>query len=187
MLKQKACSLLILYCTIAGFISAWAISGLLIIVDIVSNTAAGTFFSVIGISIGIEDPVVAQYIGFGLHVLTRTAAGNIFGQIASFWNKVFPTDIRRGIPLGVIQGIALWTILFVPLATLAIQPKLNSLMTLATNENFRSIAFHFQGLYPVIIGGSLIFHIVYGVILGFIVGRMSELDLFVQATLNKNV
>jgi len=89
MLKQKACSLLILYCTIAGFISAWAISGLLIIVDIVSNTPAGTFFSVIGISIGIEDPVVAQYIGFGLHVLTGTAAGNIFDKSHLFGIKYF--------------------------------------------------------------------------------------------------
>lgn len=103
MLKQKGCNMVILYCTVAGFISAWAISGLLVIVDIVSNTPVGSFFSVIGVSIGIEDPVVAQYIGFGLHVLTGTAAGNIFGQIASFWNKVFPTSIRRGISLAVIQ------------------------------------------------------------------------------------
>lgn len=70
---------------------------------------------------------------------------------------------------------------------MAIQPKLDSLVTLDTNENFRIIAFHFQGLYPMIIGGSLIFHIVYGFLLGFIVGRMSELDLFVQTTFNKNV
>lgn len=187
MLKQKGCNMVILYCTIAGFISAWAISGLLVIVDIVSNTPIGTFFSVIGVSIGIEDPVAAQYVGFGLHVLTGTAAGNIFGQITSIWNKVFPTGVRRGIPLGIIQGVALWIILFVPLATLAIQPKLDSLVTSDTNENFRNIALHFQVLYPVIVGGSLIFHIVYGVLLGFIVGRMSELDLFAHVTFNKNV
>ncbi len=151
--------MVILYCTIAGFISAWTISGLLVIVDIVSNTPADTFFSVTGVSIGIEDPVVAQYIGFGLHALTGTAAGNIFGQVTSFWNKVFPTGIRRGIPLGIIQGIALWILLFVPLATMAIQAKLDSLVTMATNENFKNIAFHFEGWYLVIISGSLIFHI----------------------------
>lgn len=89
MLKQKGCNMVIFYCTVVGLISAWAISGLLVIVDIVSNTPAGTFFSVIGVSIGIEDPVVALYIGFGLHVLTGTAAGNIFGQGTSIWNKVF--------------------------------------------------------------------------------------------------
>lgn len=44
MLKQKGCNMVIFYCTVAGFISAWAISGLLVIVDIVSNTPAGKFF-----------------------------------------------------------------------------------------------------------------------------------------------
>ena len=39
-----------LYLTIAGFISAWAISGLLVIVDVISGTPAGTFFAVIGVS-----------------------------------------------------------------------------------------------------------------------------------------
>lgn len=96
MLKQKGCNMVIFYCTVAGFISAWAISGLLVIVDIVSNTPTGTFFSVIGVSIGIEDPVVALYIGFGLHLLTGTAAGNIFGQVASFWNKIFSNWHQTG-------------------------------------------------------------------------------------------
>ena len=65
--------LFILYCSIAGFISAWAISGLLVIVDIISGTPAGTFFAVIGISLGFNDPVAAQYVGFVLHVITGMA------------------------------------------------------------------------------------------------------------------
>ena len=38
---------LILYCSLAGFISAWAISGLLVIVDVISGTPVGTIFAVI--------------------------------------------------------------------------------------------------------------------------------------------
>jgi hypothetical protein len=59
----------IVYCTIAGFISVWAISGLLVHVDYDSGTPAGTFFAVIGLSLGIDDPALAQYISFGLHSL----------------------------------------------------------------------------------------------------------------------
>lgn len=62
--------MLIVYCTLAGMISAWAISGLLVMVDFVSGTSPGTFFATIGLSLGFNDPISAQYIGFGLHILT---------------------------------------------------------------------------------------------------------------------
>ena len=70
----------ILYCTIAGFISVWAISGLLMLVDYISATPSGTFFAVIGLSLGINDPATAQFVGLGLHLLTGTIAGNIYGH-----------------------------------------------------------------------------------------------------------
>jgi hypothetical protein len=78
----------ILYCSLAGFTSAWAISGLLVVVEVISGTPAGTFLAVIGISLGFSDPVEAQYIGFLLHVITGATAGNIFGQLSLFWSKI---------------------------------------------------------------------------------------------------
>ena len=99
--------LFIPYCSIAGFIGSWAISGLLVIVDIISGTPAGTFFAVIGISLGFNDPVTAQYVGFVLHVLTGTAAGNIFGQISLFWSKIAPYSSKEGKVKGMIVGMAL--------------------------------------------------------------------------------
>ena len=98
---------LILYCTFAGFITAWAISGLLVIVDIISQTPIGTFFAVIGTSLGFYDPAISQYIGFALHIATGTVAGNIFGQVALFWNKLFPYNLKRGVTYGIIAGISL--------------------------------------------------------------------------------
>ena len=50
-----------LYCSLAGFIAAWTISGLLTIVDFMSQTPPGTFFGVIGISLGFYDPTIVQY------------------------------------------------------------------------------------------------------------------------------
>ena len=137
--------LFIVYCSIAGFISAWAISGLLVIIDMISGTPVGTFFGVIGTSLGLTDPTTAQYIGFALHVLTGMAAGNIFGQFALFWHKVTPYNSRS-----------------------------------APNQYIYNEANHFQGLYSVIIGGSFVFHIVYGALMGFISGRMAELRVFAK-------
>jgi hypothetical protein len=172
--------LFIPYCSIAGFISAWAISGLLVIVDIISGTPVGTFFAVIGISLGFNDPVAAQYVGFVLHVLTGTAAGNIFGQISVFWSKIAPYNSKKGVLRGMIVGAALWIVLFVPLTTFGIQPRLDSFASSAPNQYIYNIADNFQGLYPVIMAGSLGFHLIYGALSGFISGRMVEIGMFVK-------
>jgi hypothetical protein len=170
----------ILYCTIAGFISAWAISGLLVIVDVISGTPAGTFFVVIGASLGINDPVSAQYIGFALHIMTGMAASNIFGQISLFWSNIAPYNSKEGIAKGMVVGMALWIVLFVPLATFVIQPRLDSFTYSAPNQYIHNIAGHFKGLYSVIIGGSLVFHLIYGALIGFISGRMTEIGVFLK-------
>src|SRR5918996_3184649 len=165
----------LLYCSLAGFISAWAISGLLVIVNVISGTTAGTFFAVIGISLGFSDPMEAQYIGFLLHVITGVIAGNIFGQLSLFWSKIAPYSSKEGLVKGTIVGMVLWAVLFVPLATLGIQPRLDSFTFSAPNQYIYNIASHFQGLYSIIISGSLVFHLIYGELAGFISGRMVEI------------
>jgi hypothetical protein len=45
--ESDHCKLFILHCSLAGFISAWVISGLLVVVDVISRTPCGTFFAVI--------------------------------------------------------------------------------------------------------------------------------------------
>src|SRR5919205_3242522 len=170
----------ILYCSLAGFISAWAISGLLVIVDVISGTPPGTFFAVIGASLGFNDPASAQYIGFALHIMTGMAAGNVFGQISLFWSKIAPYNSREGVIKGMVVGIALWTVLFVPLATFAIQPRLDSFAYSAPNQYIYNIADHFKGLYTVVIGGSLVFHLIYSALIGFISGKMTEIGAFLK-------
>jgi hypothetical protein len=175
---QNTSKMFIVYCTIAGLISAAGISGLLVIVDMMSKSPEGTFFAVIGISLGIADPTAAQYVGLGLHILTGTAAGNIFGQVVLFWRKLVPYNAKHGIFLGMVVGVSLWLVLFIPLATFGIQKMLDSFVMSAPNTYVYNIALRFQGSYPLVVGGSLLFHLVYGCILGIIAGRMAELRLF---------
>jgi hypothetical protein len=65
---------------------------------------------VIGVSLGFDDPVSAQYIGFALHIMTGMAAGNIFGQISLFWSKMATYNSREGVVRGMVVGIALLTV-----------------------------------------------------------------------------
>jgi hypothetical protein len=169
--------ILIVYCTLAGLISAMIISGLLEIIDFASSTPGGTFFAVIGLSLGFNDPSSAQYIGFGLHILTGTVAGNIFGQVALFWRKLIPYNMKKGVTFGLMLGISLWALLFVPLATFGIQPKLDTFMITEANPYAHSIANHFAGLYYLVLGASLLFHLVYGVVFGLLAGRMTGVKL----------
>jgi hypothetical protein len=169
--------ILIVYCTLAGLISAMIILGLLEIIDFASRTPGGTFFAVIGLSLGFNDPSSAQYIGFGLHILTGTVAGNIFGQVALFWRKLVPYNMKRGVTFGLMLGISLWALLFLPLATFGIQPKLDTFMITEANPYAHSIANHFAGLYYLVLGTSLLFHLVYGVVFGLLAGRMTGVKL----------
>ena len=169
--------MIIVYCTLAGLISAMIISGLLVVIDFASDTPTGTFFAVIGLSLGFNDPASAQYVGFGLHILTGTVAGNIFGQIALFWRKLIPYNMKRGVSFGLLLGISLWAVLFAPLATFGIQPKLDTFMITEANTYAHSIANHFAGLYYFVLGASLLFHLVYGAVFGLLAGRMTGVKL----------
>jgi hypothetical protein len=169
--------MIIVYCTLAGLISAMIISGLLAVIDFATGTPNGTFFAVIGLSLGFDDPDSAQYVGLGLHTLTGTVAGNIFGQIAIFWRTLIPYNMKRGVSFGLLLGISLWVVLFAPSATFGIQPKLDTFMITEANTYAHSIANHFAGLYYFVLGASLLFHLIYGAIFGLLAGRMTGVKL----------
>jgi hypothetical protein len=177
---QSSPKMFILYCSLAGFISAWAISGLLVSIDLISQTPPGSFFGVIGISLGHYDPTTAQLIGFGLHVLTGTIAGNIYGQISLFWKRMSPYSTRHGLKTGMVVGIVLWAAMFVPVASLVIQPMIDSYNNgMTPNQYVYSVATKFNGLYGIIMIGSLVFHLIYGALLGYMSGRMTDMKAFV--------
>ena len=60
------------YCTLAGLISSIIISGLLFTLDFISKTPFGTFFAVIGSSLGFYDANTSPYVGLLLHFATGT-------------------------------------------------------------------------------------------------------------------
>jgi hypothetical protein len=172
---EKNSRYLLAYCTLAGLLSSIVISGLLFSLDFISKTPFGTFFAVIGSSLGYYDSNTSPYVGLLLHIATGTVAGNLLGQGALFWNRLIPFGIKRGTILGIITGISLWLILFLPLTVYIIQPKLNMFNFSAPNQYVFVIAQHFQGLDLAVVIGSFFFHLIYGIILGLIAGRLIEL------------
>jgi len=172
---EKNSRYLLAYCTLAGLLSSILISGLLFALDFLSKTPPGTFFAVIGSSLGFYDSNTSPYVGLLLHIATGTVAGNLLGQGAIFWNRLIPFGIKCGTILGIITGISLWLVLFLPLTTYVIQPKLDMFNFSAPNQYVFVIAQHFQGIHMAVVIGSFFFHIIYGIILGLIAGRFIEL------------
>ncbi|HET7391493.1 MAG TPA: hypothetical protein VFJ51_11760 [Nitrososphaeraceae archaeon] len=74
--------------------------------------------------------------------------------------------------------MGLWIVLFVPLATFGIQPRLDSFAFSAPDQYIYNTAGHFEGLYPIILGGSLLFYLIYCALAGFISGRMGDRDIY---------
>ncbi|WP_458746520.1 hypothetical protein [Candidatus Nitrosocosmicus sp. T] len=177
--QYPSSNLFIIYCTLAGFFAAWGISGLLVIMDLISQTPPSSFFGAIGISLGYYAPVSAALIGFGLYILTGTIAGNIFGQVSLFWKRISPNNSKHGSKTGMMVSTLLWAVLFVPVTVLVIQPMLYSFNTGTTpNQYVYSIASNFGHLFGIILFGSLIFHLIYGALLGFMAGKMMEIKAF---------
>lgn len=70
------------YGAIAGLIATWSISTAIAASELELGLPIGTFYAVMGISLGSMDFVTAAYLGFGLHVVTGTILGAIIGGIA---------------------------------------------------------------------------------------------------------
>src|SRR5919112_757900 len=70
------------YGAIAGLIATWSISTAIAASELELGLPISTFYAVIGISLGSNDFVASACLGFGLHLVTGTILGAIFGGIA---------------------------------------------------------------------------------------------------------
>ena len=166
------------YGAIAGFIATWSISTAIAASELELGLPISTFYSIMGISLGSGDFVSGAYAGFALHIVTGTLLGAAFGAIAlkvGRRNKM--TDILdpyRSIVMGILTGVLVWLVLFLPVTALFVQPSAGRI-----GETLQQAD---SGL-PALIGNSFLgiaisaiaFHIVWGAIFGFIVSSLARI------------
>lgn len=63
------------YGAFAGFIATWSISSVIAVTEILLGLNIGTFYSIMGISLGVNDITTATSAAFGLHLLIGTIIG----------------------------------------------------------------------------------------------------------------
>ncbi len=175
------------YGAIAGLIATWSISTAIAASELELGLPIGTFYAVMGISLGSIDFVTAAYLGFGLHVVSGTILGAIIGGIAvrveskkNITNTFRPS---RSILMGIGTGILVWLVLFLPITALIIQPsigRISEILSLAQNNTPFSM-FDIDNLGQLFRGiaiSAIAFHIVWGAIFGFIISSLLRIRIY---------
>jgi hypothetical protein len=121
----------------------------------------------IGIAFGVSSPY-AVYLGFLLHMTTGVIIGVIYSTLSANIKKLYITSVYKGVGTGILTGIVVWGVLFLPINYVLMQPKLNNIVNISnpTSSEFL-MAKQLLELSNVIISGSLVLHIVFGGVMGF--------------------
>jgi hypothetical protein len=121
----------------------------------------------IGIAFGV-DSSYAVYVGFLLHMITGVIIGVIYSTLSQNIKILYITSVYKGVGTGVLTGVVVWAILFLPLNYGLMQPTLqNMLNTLNPTSSEYLMAKQLLDLSNVIVLGSLVLHIVFGGVMGF--------------------
>jgi predicted transcriptional regulator len=139
----------------------------------------GAFYSIMGISLGVDNVIAATSMAFGLHLLIGTIIGAVFGVIGIRWKKVRMFNPYKSILVGMGAGMIVWLVLFLPIATFLVQPAINSITTILAiesqdpvfsediNQSIRNITLT-----------AIAFHLIWGAIFGFIISSLLRIRLF---------
>ena len=119
-------------------------------------------------------------LGIGMHLFTSAIAGIIFGFVIMMFNKFKITTFRKGIKEGIIWGIIIFLILYIPTTIIIVQPNILEIIhqLKPTHNSLQNQQMAEQMIIP-LYGFGFIAHIVFGVTLGF------SISLFIKGFIGK--
>ena len=167
------------YGAIAGAIATWSISSILALVEAGMGLPIGAFYSIIGITLGIDNVITASYFGFGLHILIGTLMGAIVGAAIV---RLVSHSLLKGILSGMVAGIIIWLIVFLPITAFLVQPSMTQIVTLlALTTNFSISTTEINQFVQTTALSSVLFHLVWGALFGFIISSLFRIKSYRNA------
>ncbi len=131
------------------------------------NLPADLFSTVVGMTMG-KPQESAAMTGMALHFVPSILIGLMFGAVISS-SKLAITGFKKGISLGIVAGIVSFVALFVPMMMTIMPPAMLQLMQMMNPDASQEMIMNqLQSIQPMLLGGSLAAHIVYGAVLGII-------------------
>ena len=163
------------YGALAGLIATWSISTAVAASELELGLSIGTFYAIMGASLGYRD--FAAYAGFGLHLLTGAALGALLGTAAARLAIKSLFNPYRSLLMGMGTGMAVWLVLFLPVTALMVQPYLSRSDPLL-DENFQRLPLDAGQFAWSIALSAIAFHIIWGAIFGFVASSLMRIRAF---------
>ena len=172
---------------VAGLISSLAISGLILMVEKVTAVPIGTFYMVLMAALT-DSPLSSLNmitIGLLLHLVSGSIIGLVMAIPFATYNTSLVKTIHQYAPAyGLLFGLALWSILFLPVTYWMILPLVSSLANQVIEQQVptgRVASIETSVLSDMsneIIFGALPFNMFYGLLSAIIIKLLSENYLY---------
>ncbi|MGB6526642.1 MAG: hypothetical protein WA323_13915 [Candidatus Nitrosopolaris sp.] len=81
-------------------------------------------YSIIGISLELNNVITGALIGFGFHLITGTALGALLGAVGIRWKKIRMLNPYKTSLVGIGVGLVIWLVLFLPITVFLVQPSI---------------------------------------------------------------
>jgi len=167
------------YGALSGFIATWSISSAIALAELALGLKIGTFYSIMGISVGLPNAISAAYLGFGLHLLTGTVLGAVLGAIGIRWKRIRMFSPYKSSLVGIGAGIVIWLVLFLPITVLLIQPSIQRIVViLAVASQQPVLSDYVNRSVTNITLMAIVFHMIWGAIFGFMMSSLLRIRDF---------
>jgi hypothetical protein len=167
------------YGALSGFIATWSISSAIAVAELALGLKIGTFYSIMGISVGLPNAISAAYLGFGLHLLTGTVLGAVLGAIGIRWKRIRMFSPYKSSLVGIGAGIVIWLVLFLPITLLLIQPSIQRIVViLAVASQQPVLSDYINRSVTNITLMAIVFHMIWGAIFGFMMSSLLRIRDF---------
>ena len=128
---------------------------------------AGTFYKTVGVVFGINSDY-AMYVGFLLFMVTAVIISVIYNYVSKHIRVLHISSMPTGIGTGILAGVIVWGVLFLPIHYYVIQPALSDMANGLNSGNLDpSVANQLIQFSGVIVIGSLALHMLFGGVMGF--------------------
>jgi len=160
---------------VAGLVGGFALFSSFMAIDQSLDIPNGTFYKTIGIPLGL-DGTAAITAGFLAHMLASAVIGAMFAWSSSLWRTFQVVTVSKGILTGSITGLIVFGVFFLPIHYFVMMPTVSDEFSII--DDSRLSVEQLEALYELLLNTdrvlwhALFLHVLYGAVMGLMVGFM---------------